>query len=74
MAALITKDTGIDVELVEGGRGEFTVWVAEKVVVQKSPHGFPSDEDAVTAVRQALGGYAFSSDQALIAAAVSGGE
>jgi hypothetical protein len=54
VAALIKKDTGTDVELVVGGRGEFTVWVDDKVVAQKSSVGFPADEDAVAAVRRAL--------------------
>ena len=56
MAALIKNATGADVDVVEGGRGEFTVWVGDQVVAQKSSLGFPSDEDAVAAVRQALAG------------------
>lgn len=56
MAALIKKETGVPVEIVEGGRGEFTVWVGDHVVAQKSSLGFPSDEDAVAAVQQALAG------------------
>jgi hypothetical protein len=56
VAALIKNATGADVDVVEGGRGEFTVWVGDQVVAQKSSLGFPSDEDAVAAVRQALAG------------------
>jgi hypothetical protein len=56
VAALIKNATGADVDVVEGGRGEFTVWVGDQVVVQKSSLGFPSDEDAVAAVRHALAG------------------
>ena len=55
MAALIEKDAGVGVELIEGKRGEFTVWVGEELVAGKSAHGFPSDEDAAAAVRRALG-------------------
>jgi hypothetical protein len=53
VAALIKKDIGADPELVEGNRGEFTVWVGDELVSQKGPNGFPSDEEVLTAVRQA---------------------
>ncbi len=52
MAALIKKDTGIDVEIIEGDRGEFTVWVGEETVAAKDASGFPTDEDVVKAVRK----------------------
>ena len=55
MAALIKAETGIDAELVVGGRGEFTVWVGEETVAKKDGSGFPADEEAVAAVRRALG-------------------
>ena len=55
MAALIKAETGIEAELVEGGRGEFTVWVGEETVAKKDASGFPADEEAVAAVRRALG-------------------
>jgi hypothetical protein len=55
VAALIKAETGIETELVAGGRGEFTVWVGEEAVAQKNRGNFPSDEEAVTAVRRALG-------------------
>ncbi len=54
MAALIAKETGVRAEVVEGSRGEFTVWVNDERVAQKTADGFPSDEDALAAVRQAL--------------------
>ena len=54
MAAVITKQTGIEPELVEGARGEFTVWVGEKVVAQKDETGFPSEKDVLSAVQNAL--------------------
>ena len=54
MAALIAQELGAEPELVEGGRGEFTVWVGEERVAQKDSHGFPSDAEALAAVRQAL--------------------
>jgi hypothetical protein len=54
VAAAITKATALDVELVEGSRGEFTVWVDEAEVARKDTDGFPSDATAVAAVRRAL--------------------
>ena len=54
MAALIKKETGLDSELVVGGRGELSVWIGEKKVVEKSSRGFPSDAALITAVKQAL--------------------
>ena len=55
MAALIRDETRTEAELVEGKRGEFTVWVGKELVAQKDAAGFPSDTDVVAAVRQALG-------------------
>jgi hypothetical protein len=54
VAAAIRAATRLDVEIVEGGRGEFTVWVDETEVARKDADGFPSDAAAVAAVRQAL--------------------
>ena len=54
MAALIKDELGIDTELSEGGRGEFTVWVGDHVVARKDTNGFPTDQDAVTAVKEAV--------------------
>jgi hypothetical protein len=56
VAALIKERLGVDSEIGAGGRGEFTVWVSDEVVARKDSSGFPSDEDAVGAVRRALGG------------------
>jgi hypothetical protein len=54
VAAVIKQETGLDAELIEGGRGEFTVWIGEKLVAQKDAHGFPSEGDALAAVQRAL--------------------
>ena len=54
MAALIKAETGVETDLIVGGRGEFTVWVGEETVAKKDRRGFPSDEEAATAVRRAL--------------------
>jgi len=55
VAALIKEAAGVDTQLIEGGRGEFTVWVGDEVVAKKDPLvGFPTDEDALAAVERAL--------------------
>jgi hypothetical protein len=54
VAALIKQQTGTEAELVEGGRGEFTVWVDEETVAKKDANGFPDDLEAVAAVQRAL--------------------
>jgi hypothetical protein len=54
VAALIKDELGVGSELIEGGRGEFTVWVGDQVVAKKDSEGFPSDEDALAAVRRAV--------------------
>ena len=56
MAALIKQETGADTGLVEGGRGEFTVWVGDRKVAEKGWLGFPADNDVLAAVQQALAG------------------
>jgi predicted Rdx family selenoprotein len=43
----------VEPALVEGGRGEFTVWVDEEVVARKDSGGFPSEDHILTAVQQA---------------------
>ena len=54
MADLLKRELGVEVELKEGGRGEFTVWVNDKVVAKKGWLRFPQDEKVLTAVRQEL--------------------
>jgi len=46
---------GLEVELIRGDRGEFTVWVDDKLVSKKSwLVFFPSNEKIVKAVKAAL--------------------
>ena len=54
MAAIIKQRTGIDSDLVEGARGEFTVWVGSERVSQKDESGFPEDDAVLAAVQAAL--------------------
>ena len=52
MAASIKKETGLEPELMVGGRGEFTVWLGDTLVAQKGPLGFPTDDEVLAAVRR----------------------
>jgi hypothetical protein len=54
VAALLKDELGVDTELLEGGRGEFTVWVGDAVVAKKDSQGFPTDEEALAAVKKAV--------------------
>ncbi len=54
MADLLKKELNVETELIEGDRGEFTVWVSGEVVAKKNWLGFPDDEKVLAAVRQAL--------------------
>ena len=54
MAELIKRELGVEPELVEGDRGEFTVWVGDQMVAKKGWVRFPPDERVLSGVRQAL--------------------
>jgi len=54
VADLLKKELHVETKLIEGDRGEFTVWVNDHVVIKKNWLGFPQDEKVVTAVREAL--------------------
>jgi hypothetical protein len=54
VAALIKDATGVEPDLVEGARSEFSIRVGDRVVAQKSPRGFPTDTEIVNAARAAL--------------------
>ena len=54
MAELLNDELKVKVDLIEGGRGEFTVWVDDKVVANKVGDDFPAEDAVVTAVRKAL--------------------
>ncbi len=45
---------GVDSALIEGDRGEFTVWVDGTRVAFKQGDEYPSDEQIVSAVRSGL--------------------
>lgn len=54
MAELLKRELNVETNLIEGTRGEFTVWVGETVVARKGWLGFPEDEKVLLAVREAL--------------------
>ncbi len=55
MAELLKVELGInEVALVSGGRGEFSVWVAEQIVAAKNGLDFPDEQQVLAAVRDAL--------------------
>ena len=56
MAALLERELGVKAELVEGGLGEFTVLVGDKVAAKKGLLFFPPDKKVLAAVRKALAG------------------
>ena len=54
MAEALKRDLGVDSTLIEGDRGEFTVWVGPTKVASKQGDEYPSEEGVVNAVRAAL--------------------
>ncbi|MDX6696106.1 MAG: hypothetical protein QOF02_3709 [Blastocatellia bacterium] len=55
MAELLKRELGVvEVGLIAGGRGEFTVWVDDAIVAKKSWLGFPDEQQILLAVRAAL--------------------
>jgi predicted Rdx family selenoprotein len=54
LAALIARDTGVEPEVVEGARGEFSIRVEDEVVARKDARGFPDEDDVLRQVKRAL--------------------
>jgi hypothetical protein len=54
VAELIKRELGTEPVLVEGDRGEFTVWVGDRLVAKKGWVRFPPDQRVLSAVREAL--------------------
>lgn len=55
MAAAIRQHLGVEPELVKGSAGIFLVEVDGKPVARKTyEHGFPTEQEVVQAVRDAL--------------------
>jgi hypothetical protein len=53
---LLKKELGVEVDIVGGKTGEFTVWVDDNLVAAKGWIRFPSDQKVLEGVRAALGG------------------
>jgi hypothetical protein len=53
VAEALRKEPGLEVELVDGNRGELTVLVGGHKVAGKQGDHFPAIEDVVEAVRKA---------------------
>lgn len=54
MAAELKKKLGISATLVEGDKGEFTVWVGPTKVADKNHGDFPRESEVVAAVQGVL--------------------
>lgn len=54
MAASIKDATGISAELVRGNSGEFTIWLDDKLVAEKTMGMFPSPDSVVTELQKLL--------------------
>jgi hypothetical protein len=54
VADILKRELGVEVELLEGNRNEFTVLVADKVVAKNGWLSFPTDKNILSAVRQEL--------------------
>jgi hypothetical protein len=54
VAGELKRQLGVDSTLIEGDRGEFTVWVDQKKVASKKGDDFPAEAEVVDAVRAAL--------------------
>jgi predicted Rdx family selenoprotein len=53
VAAELRKEPGLDVQLVDGDKGEFSVLVDGRKVAEKRGDTFPSPEEIKAAVRNA---------------------
>jgi predicted Rdx family selenoprotein len=54
VAALIKEAVNLDTDLEPGGRGEFTLWLDDVKIAERSRTGFPSDKALLEAVRKNL--------------------
>jgi hypothetical protein len=54
VAAELKKKLGVGSSLIEGDRGEFTVWVGPTKVADKKNGEFPTPEEVVSAVQARL--------------------
>ena len=53
MAAALRNEPGVQVDVTDGSRGEFTVLVDGREVVRKDGDALPAENEVVAAVRNA---------------------
>lgn len=54
MADLLKTELDVETKLIAGDRGEFTVWVGDRVVAAKNWLGFPADDKVLEAVKETM--------------------
>lgn len=54
MAAALKRDLGVDTDLIVGNPGEFTVWLGDRKLAEKSGGRFPEPDAIIGAVRSAM--------------------
>lgn len=54
MAESIKKTFELETTLTPGSRGEFSVWVNKKKVVEKVGDDFPLEDQIISAVKEAI--------------------
>lgn len=54
MAAELKRELGLDAQLVVGNSGEFTVWLDDRLIAEKKHGEFPSPDEVVAAMEEAL--------------------
>lgn len=54
MAASIKDALGLDADIEPGGRGEFTIWVDDAKVSEKTRNGFPTEKAILDSISRAI--------------------
>jgi hypothetical protein len=54
LAEALKNAFDLEVELISGARGEFSVWFKEKMICQKTISGYPSVEEIIELLRKEL--------------------
>jgi len=53
VAAALQQALAVTSELVVGKPGEFTIWLGDRLIVEKDHRGWPDPDDVVDAIRDA---------------------
>jgi hypothetical protein len=54
VAASIKDALGLDANIEPGGRGEFTIWLDDVKVSEKTRNGFPSEQAILDSISRAI--------------------